>query len=73
MHQQSKQWYDLDDGSFTAKLQQSSERIQVLDAQYREANTLLAFRCVVLVFCICSCSSCGITPTHNCAACAVVR
>ena len=47
MHEETKQWHGLDDGSFTAKLQQSTERIQTLDAQYREACTLLAYRCAI--------------------------
>lgn len=44
MHQQSKEWHDLNDPGFTARLQESAKRILELDAQHREAVNLRNYR-----------------------------
>ena len=44
MHDQSKEWWSLNDPNFTQRLQESTERILKLDAEYREAVVLLEYR-----------------------------
>ena len=44
MHQESKEWHDLNDPGFTARLQESARLILELDAQHREAVKLRNYR-----------------------------